>query len=290
MGAPCRVRPPSGARCRRLPGWRAEGGERGGGGAARVGSGPPARRRFRHLRGADQLGAGQLGAGDVAHRANTGNRSGAEEELGECVQHLEGRRVVEVYPLRRATRAALQRWFLVRRLLMVEVTGGADWLWVSVRGNHGGVVAEGVEPEYRPAGTALQPRGVARSYTSTVAKVNTSLAGTEAWEPLPTRMEQLRRGVAEPEVHLVPPAPDAERAARFMTDLEEAGRQLAALPDAESGGDRRPRRPPPGPLRPAGGVAGGDRAPGAARRSGLLRAVRARHPAHRVGAGAAAGP
>ncbi|MFE6788220.1 hypothetical protein ACFVFF_38870 [Streptomyces sp. NPDC057680] len=106
--------------------------------------------------------------------------------------------VVQVYPLRRTTRAALQRWFLVRRLLMAEVTGGADWLWVSVRGNHGSVVAEGAEPEYRPAGTALQPRGVARSYTATVAKVNVDLAGSEGWEPLPVRMEQLRRGVAAP--------------------------------------------------------------------------------------------
>ncbi|MFF3843442.1 hypothetical protein [Streptomyces sp. NPDC001930] len=139
--------------------------------------------------------------------------------------------VVQVYPLRRTTRAALQRWFLVRRLLMTEVTGGADWLWVSVRGNHGGVVAEGAEPEYRPAGTALQPRGVARSYTATVAKVNVDLAGSEGWEPLPVRMEQLRRGVAAPEIHLVPSVPDAERAARYMTVLGEVGRRLAALPD-----------------------------------------------------------
>ncbi|GGZ82924.1 hypothetical protein GCM10010328_66640 [Streptomyces rubiginosohelvolus] len=141
---------------------------------------------------------------------------------------------VEVYPLRRATRAALQRYLQVRRLLMSEVTGGADWLWVSVRGNHGGVVARGVEPEYRPAGTALQPRGVARSYTSTVEKVNLRLGGTEDWEPLPVRMEQLRRGVAAPELHLVPPAPDAERAAEYMGLLEKAGAKLAALPDAES--------------------------------------------------------
>lgn len=38
---------------------------------------------------------------------------------------------------------------------MTEVTGGADWLWVSTRGNHGGIVAEGVAPAYRPAGTVL---------------------------------------------------------------------------------------------------------------------------------------
>lgn len=139
---------------------------------------------------------------------------------------------VEVYPLRRATRAALQRWLQVRRLLMVEVTGGADWLWVSVRGNHGGVVAEGVEPEYRPAGTALRPRGVARSYTTTVTHVNGDLAGAEGWEPLPVRMEQLRRGVAAPGLYLVPPVPDAERAAALMSVLAGAGRELAGLPDA----------------------------------------------------------
>lgn len=141
---------------------------------------------------------------------------------------------VEVYPLRRATRAALQRWLLVRRLLMTDVTGGADSLWVSVRGNHGGIVAEDVRPEYRPAGTALQPRGVARSYTRTVTTVNLDLGGTEGWSPLPVRMEQLRRGVAEPELQLVPPSPDAERAARFMTVMEEVGRRLAALPDSEA--------------------------------------------------------
>ncbi|AVI00046.1 hypothetical protein C5L38_33745 (plasmid) [Streptomyces sp. WAC00288] len=140
--------------------------------------------------------------------------------------------VVEVYPLRRATRAALTRWLLVRRLLMAQVSGGADWLWVSVRGNHGGVVGEGAEPEYRPAGTALQPRGVARSYIRTVTTVNIDLMGTESWEPLPVRMEQLRRGVAAPELHLVPPVPDAERAARTMSVLKEVGRRLAALPDA----------------------------------------------------------
>ncbi|TLQ39020.1 tyrosine-type recombinase/integrase [Streptomyces marianii] len=142
--------------------------------------------------------------------------------------------VIEVYPLRRATRAALQRWLQVRRLLMAEVSGGADWLWVSVRGNHGGVVAEGAEPVYRPAGTALQPRGVARSYTNTVTKVNIDLAGQPGWEPLPVRMEQLRRGVAAPEATLVPPAPDAERAAELLERLRKAARQLAALPNDES--------------------------------------------------------
>ncbi|MEU0629228.1 hypothetical protein [Streptomyces sp. NPDC005989] len=42
------------------------------------------------------------------------------------------------------------------------------------------------------------------------------------------------RGVAAPELHLVPPCPDAESAAALMDRLEKAGRQLAALPDARS--------------------------------------------------------
>ncbi|MFE5543545.1 hypothetical protein ACFQ71_06965 [Streptomyces sp. NPDC056534] len=139
---------------------------------------------------------------------------------------------VEVYPLLRATRAALQRYLLVRRMLMGDVTGGADWLWVSVRGNHGGVIDENAGPEYRPAGTALQARGTGRAYSATVEKVNIDLAGTPGWSPLPVRMEQLRRGVAAPELHLVPPAPDAERAAELMDRLRQAARSLAALPDA----------------------------------------------------------
>jgi integrase len=164
--------------------------------------------------------------------------SPALEEV-RIVRHPQNRRPddptsIEVYPLRRSTRAALTRWFLVRRLLMTDVTGGADRLWVSVRGNHGGTLTEGSDPQYRPAGTPLRPRGAGRAYTAAVTKVNIDLAGTEGWSPLPERMEQLRRGVAAPEVHLVPPTPDAEQAAEFMERLEKAGRKLAALPDARS--------------------------------------------------------
>jgi integrase len=141
---------------------------------------------------------------------------------------------IEVYPLRRATRAALQRYLLVRRLLMTEVTGAANALWVITRGNHGGIVADDVPPEYRPAGAPLRPRGAGRAYSAAVDLVNTELAGTEGWEPLPVRMEQLRRGVAAPEVHLVPPHPDAEQAAVLMERLKAAGARLADLPDAPS--------------------------------------------------------
>ena len=117
---------------------------------------------------------------------------------------------------------------------MSEVTGSADALWVSVRGNHSGTVDEETGPQRRPAGTPLQPRGAGRAYTAAVARVNAELAGTEGWSPLPERMEQLRRGVAAPELHLVPPRPDAEKAAELMDRLEKAGRQFAALPDARA--------------------------------------------------------
>ncbi|GAA3808168.1 hypothetical protein ACFQ0G_53585 [Streptomyces chiangmaiensis] len=129
--------------------------------------------------------------------------------------------VAEVYRLREVTRVALQRWLHVRRLVLLqsEVAGGVDWLWVPIQGH---------------SGSALQPIGVARSYTRTVTTINVDLAGTEGWEPLPVRMEQLRRGVAEPGELIVPQASDTERAAELMERLEVAGRQLAALPDAAS--------------------------------------------------------
>ncbi|MEU5163381.1 hypothetical protein AB0G74_27745 [Streptomyces sp. NPDC020875] len=141
---------------------------------------------------------------------------------------------LEIYPLRRTTRAALIRWLLVRRLLMSEVTGGADALWVSVRGNHSGAADPETGPRNRPPGTPLRPRGAGRAYTAAVAKVNTELGGTLGWSPLPERMEQLRRGVAASKVRLAAPHPDAETAAALMGRLEEAGRQLSALPDTSA--------------------------------------------------------
>lgn len=139
---------------------------------------------------------------------------------------------VEVYPLRRATRTALTRWFLVRRLLMSEVTGGRTvGLGTRQPLRHRRRGDRPTAPARRPP---LQPRGAGRAYTAAIAKVNTELAGTEGWSPLPERMEQLRRGVAAPELHLVPPRPDAEKAAELMDRLEKASRRLAALPDARA--------------------------------------------------------
>ncbi len=53
------------------------------------------------------------------------------------------------------------------------------------------------------------------------------------WATLQPRGAQ-RAYTAAAELHLVPPRPDAERAAALMGRLEQAGRQLAALPDART--------------------------------------------------------
>ncbi|MEV8544482.1 hypothetical protein [Streptomyces sp. NPDC051572] len=133
--------------------------------------------------------------------------------------------VVEVYRLRWATREALQRWLMVRRLLLAEQIFATDALWISVQDLGG-------QFEANPDGTALQPYTVARGYTRIAAKINAQQAGGDGWEPLPDRMEQLRRGVAEPAQFIVPQTPGSEQAARLLGRLEAAGRQLAALSGA----------------------------------------------------------
>lgn len=115
--------------------------------------------------------------------------------------------VTEVLPLSGPSRAALRRWLPVRQQLVVSVRGTATALWVSVRGNHAGVLDEAGRSLRRPPGMPLMPRGLARAYTRTVVRLNTEMAGQPGWEPLPYRLEQLRRAIAAaaPE----PPAGDA---------------------------------------------------------------------------------
>ncbi|MFJ9379308.1 hypothetical protein [Streptomyces sp. NPDC101455] len=132
---------------------------------------------------------------------------------------------VEVYRLRWATREALQRWLLVRRLLLAEHIFATDALWISVQDLGG-------QFEVDQDGSALKPDTVSRSYTRIAAKINAQRAGGDGWEPLPDRMEQLRRGVAEPVQFMVPQTPDCEQAARLLGRLEAAGQQLAALSGA----------------------------------------------------------
>ncbi|MFG2487858.1 hypothetical protein ACGFSI_34555 [Streptomyces virginiae] len=112
---------------------------------------------------------------------------------------------------------------------MERVGGTATALWVSLPGNH--LLGQTV-----PAGTPLMPRGLARAWTRAVAETNVEMAGQPSWEPLPTRMEQLRRGV-EPTAVRAPMLPDAEKAAVLLDDVAARGRALAELRRAgEEGG------------------------------------------------------
>ncbi|WP_067068839.1 site-specific integrase [Carbonactinospora thermoautotrophica] len=104
--------------------------------------------------------------------------------------------VTETVPLSTPTIGALRRWLALRAELVKAVQGGKTALWVSIRANHAGVLDEaGATP--RPPGMPLRPRGLARAYTRAIVEINQDLAGTPGWRPLPYRLEQLRRAVAE---------------------------------------------------------------------------------------------
>ncbi|MGV9277692.1 hypothetical protein [Streptomyces griseosporeus] len=126
----------------------------------------------------------------------------------------------EVIPLSDLSRAALRRWLDERDALLESVRGSATALWVSVHVNH-----RGEHPV--PPGMPLETRGLYRAWTRAVEQTNAQMAGEPSWVPLPTRMEQLRRGVS-PKASPAPRQPDAERAVVLLDDVAEHGRALAA--------------------------------------------------------------
>ncbi|OEJ20799.1 hypothetical protein AR457_41740 (plasmid) [Streptomyces agglomeratus] len=128
---------------------------------------------------------------------------------------------VELAVLSGLSRAALRRWLTERHALLVRVRGTATALWVSLHANHRGGHAV-------PPGTPLEPRGLYRAWTRAVEQTNQQMAGEPSWVPLPTRMEQLRRGVS-PKTSPAPRQPDAERAVVLLDDVEECGRALAGV-------------------------------------------------------------
>ncbi|WP_371594530.1 hypothetical protein [Streptomyces virginiae] len=128
----------------------------------------------------------------------------------------------ELLALSGLSRAALKRWLPERQQLLERVGGTATALWVSLHGNHH-------DGQAVPAGTTpLMPRGLARAWTRAVVETNVAMAGQPSWEPLPTRMEQLRRGV-KPSAVRAPMMPDAEKAAVLLDDVAARGRTLAEL-------------------------------------------------------------
>ncbi|MET7297726.1 tyrosine-type recombinase/integrase [Embleya sp. NPDC005575] len=124
---------------------------------------------------------------------------GSDEHTVRIVRRPQARSVnpavTEVLPLSGPTRAALGRWLDVREELVRHVQGSVAAVWVSVRGNHSGVPDQDGNSRRRPAGMPLMPRGLARAYTRTVVRLNVDMAGRPGWEPVPYRLEQLRRAV-----------------------------------------------------------------------------------------------
>lgn len=125
---------------------------------------------------------------------------------------------LELVALTTLSRAALRRWLPERQALLHRVSGSATALWVSLHGNHR-------DGQVTPPGTPLQPRGLARAWTKSVVTTNVQLGGEPGWEPLPTRMEQLRRGV-DPRSTPAPP-PDVERAPPLLDQLAASAAALA---------------------------------------------------------------
>lgn len=103
--------------------------------------------------------------------------------------------VTERIVLSPGTAVALRHWLTAREEILTPLNIGVKSLWVSVAGNHAGLPAADGHSIRRPAGMPLRPRGLQRAYTRTVVELNTELAGSPGWLPLPYRLEQLRRAV-----------------------------------------------------------------------------------------------
>ncbi|MFG2999087.1 hypothetical protein [Streptomyces sp. NPDC048340] len=209
------------------------------------------REQLRRLADAPGAGAGRIRMLAIgATVCDTGVRAGEQCActVGDLSPTIEELRVVrrpqgagepeahtELLALSDLSRDAVRRWLPERRALMARVGGTATALWVSLHGNHR-------DGQRVPAGTPLQPRGLARAWTRAVAETNEAMAGEPGWEPLPTRMERLRRGVV-PEATAAPMQPDAEKAAALLDLVATRAAALSALRIGQEGtaGERAAR-------------------------------------------------
>lgn len=153
----------------------------------------------------------------------------------------------EIWDLSGPSRAAMGRWLELRHLLVSRLQGSTTRVWVSLHGNHEGVPGAAGEYVGRDAGMPLQPRGLARSYTLAVSEFNDSVLG-EGLEPLPRRMEQLRRGALdtvhaagedgpprrEPGLRLPRPSGEPADVAAALAAVVHATEALLQVPDAVS--------------------------------------------------------
>ncbi|MET7713765.1 hypothetical protein [Streptomyces sp. NPDC005407] len=119
-----------------------------------------------------------LGEGEGSVRVRRRQQNGA---------HLEP--VELVLPLSEGTRVAVRSWLSFRDGLVYPLQGSADALWVTL------VRRSAAEP----AGLPLGAGGLRQAYARGVATLNWVMAGTDGWEPLPGRLEGLRRAFVVPQ-------------------------------------------------------------------------------------------
>lgn len=93
---------------------------------------------------------------------------------------------VEWYPLRPGAQAALRRWLRMREQIVASLplTGTRSALWVTL-----------VPTKAGPPGITLRPQGLTQAFARGMTALNWLMAGHHGWEPMPIRMEQLRRAV-----------------------------------------------------------------------------------------------
>jgi integrase len=100
---------------------------------------------------------------------------------------------LEIVTISAPTRSALRAWLKARADLVALAEGNTKNLLVTVVAGH--THAEDGSSVPRPPGMPLMPRGLARAYTRAIEDLNAEMVGEPGWEPMPPRMEQLRRAI-----------------------------------------------------------------------------------------------
>lgn len=109
------------------------------------------------------------------------------------LQGRHGTRSTDTVPLRVGTRAAVKAWLEERERWVAPLHGESVALWVSLHPNHTG--EEDGTGARRPPGMPLQPKGIQRAYAQAIGALNGEMVGRAGWTPMPTTLEELRRGV-----------------------------------------------------------------------------------------------
>ncbi|MEU3504272.1 hypothetical protein ABZ726_27210 [Streptomyces hundungensis] len=113
----------------------------------------------------------------------------------------------EEWPLSPATRQAIAAYLPLRKTLVEPLENPVRHLWVTLEHNHTGRDADG-NPIVEPPGLPLKARGVQRVFARAAEVLNTEMeklneqrgapqiGEAPEWEPMPTRLEPIRRAVA----------------------------------------------------------------------------------------------